>query len=103
MTDTMISVAFDHRKAGSACALPFGIHYFYPFSGLIVLCRRLDVCVFVCMFNVLGTNWGPTDRVLFMQIQSFKILLLREKQFLREPPYALGSFLDKKSATVQPC
>ena len=61
------------------------------------------VCMYVCLFNVLGTNWGPTDRVLFMQIQSFKILLLREKQFLIKPPHALGSFLDKKSATVQPC
>ena len=29
------------------------------------------------MFNVLGTNWGPTDSVTLMQIQSVKILLLR--------------------------
>ena len=31
---------------------------------------------FVFMLNVLGTNWGPTDRALFMQIQLVKTLLL---------------------------
>ena len=34
------------------------------------------------MFITLGTNWGPTDRVLFMQIHLVKILLLRGKQHL---------------------
>ena len=29
---------------------------------------RNCVRMYVCLFNVLGTNWGPTDRVLFMQI-----------------------------------
>ena len=23
---------------------------------------RQNPCMYVCMFNVLGTNWGPTDR-----------------------------------------
>ena len=35
------------------------------------------VCMYVCLFNVLGTKWGPTDRVLFMQIHSFKILCVQ--------------------------
>jgi hypothetical protein len=55
------------------------------------------------MFNVLGTNWGPTDRVLFMQIQSVKILLLWEKQLLMKPPHAFGSNLAKKSDTEEVC
>ena len=42
---------------------------------------RMYVCMYVgmyvCMFNVLGTNSGPTDRVLFMQVQSVQILTLR--------------------------
>ena len=48
------------------------------------------VCVCVCMYVCL-MSWGPTDRFLFMQIHSFKVLLLREKQFLIEPPQALSS------------
>ena len=24
-------------------------------------------CMYVCMLTVLGTNWGPTDKILFMQ------------------------------------
>lgn len=65
-------------------------------SGVTI--RDLFVVCFVFMFNVLGTNWGPTDKVLSIQIQSVKILVLREKQFLIKPLHALGSFLDKKSA-----
>ena len=57
----------------------------------------------VCMFNCLGGQLVSHDRGLFMQIQSFKILLLKEKQFLIKPPHALDSLFDTKSATVQPC
>ena len=39
--------------------------------------------VSVFIFNVLGTNWGLTDRLLFMQIHLFKILLLWEKQLMK--------------------
>ena len=28
----------------------------------------LYVCIYVCLFNDLGTIWGPTDKFLFMQI-----------------------------------
>jgi hypothetical protein len=59
--------------------------------------------MYVCLFNVLGTNWGPTDRVLFMQIHSVKILLLREKQDLIIPPHAFASHLAKKSDTEEVC
>ena len=58
---------------------------------------------FVFMFNVLGTNWGPTDRVLFMQIQLVKLLLLWEKQLLLKLPHAFGSYLAKKSDTDVVC
>ena len=34
---------------------------------LIVEYLNSSVICFVSMFNVLGTNWGPTDRVWFMQ------------------------------------
>ncbi len=46
-------------------------------------------------------SWGPADRVLFMQIQSVKILLLWEKQLLMKPPHAFGSNLAKKSDTEE--
>ena len=55
------------------------------------------------MLNVLGTNWGSTDRVLFMQIQLVKILLLWEKQLLMKPPHAFGSHLAKKLDTDIVC
>ena len=35
--------------------------------------------VFVFMYNVLGSKWGPTDRVLFLQTQPMNIILLKEK------------------------
>ena len=38
--------------------------------------------VSVFIFNVLGTNWGPTDRLLSMQIHLVKILLLLGKQLM---------------------
>ena len=41
--------------------------------------RLIRLCKCMHMFDVLGTNWGPTDRVLFMQTCSVKMLLLREK------------------------
>ena len=46
---------------------------------------------------------APTDRVLFMQIQLVKILLLWEKQLLMKPPHAFGSHLAKKSDTDVVC
>ena len=58
---------------------------------------------FVSMFNVLGTNWGPTSRVLFMQNHLVKMLLLWEKEFLMKPPHAFGSHLAKKSDTEEVC
>ena len=64
-------------------------------------CHGKYVCMYVCLFNVLGTNRGPTDKVLFMQIHLAKMLLLREKQFLMNPPHAFASQLSKKSDTEQ--
>ena len=58
---------------------------------------------FVFMFNALGTNLGLTDRILFMQIQLFKILLQWEKQVLMKPTHAFGSHLAKKSDTDVVC
>ena len=46
--------------------------------------------VYVCLSNVLGTNWAPTDRFLFMQIHSFEILLLREKTVPKETTTCIG-------------
>jgi hypothetical protein len=71
--------------------------------GTSVLLRAAHVSFLVFMFNVLGTNWGPTDRFLFMQIQLVRILLLWEKQLLMEPPHAFGSNLAKKSGTEEVC
>ena len=34
-------------------------------AAIFDLCL-MYVCMYVCLFNVLGTNWGPTDKVLFM-------------------------------------
>ena len=45
--------------------------------------------------DILGTNWGPTDRVLFKQSQLVK------KQLLMKPPHAFGSHLAKKSDTEE--
>ena len=42
--------------------------------------------MYVCLLS-----WGPTDKVLLI-----KILLLREKQLLMNPPYAFASQLSKK-------
>ena len=67
---------------------------------------RLSVCVYVCLFNVLGTIWGPTDKILFMQIHLdyVKKLLLREKQLSKTNlPHAFASHLVKKSETEQVC
>lgn len=36
--------------------------------------RAFPVCMFY--FDVLGTNYGPTDQVLFMQVHLVRILLL---------------------------
>ena len=55
------------------------------------------------MVNVLGTNWGLTDRVLFMQLQLVNILFLREKHYLMKPPHAIGSHLAVKSDTEEVC
>ncbi len=52
------------------------------------------------LFNVLGTIWGPTDRVLFMWIQLDRIHFLHEKHSLRKSPHTLGSHLAKTSGTV---
>ena len=40
------------------------------------LTTQLMYCIGLCMFNVLRTNWGPTDSVLFLWIQSDKIHFL---------------------------
>ena len=42
-----------------------------------------------------GQIGGSTGRILFMQIQSFEILFLREKHSLLKPPDALGSVWTK--------
>ena len=57
--------------------------------------------MYVFLFVVLGANSGPTDKVLCMQIHLVRILLLREKQFLLNPPHAFASQLSKKSETEQ--
>ena len=33
--------------------------------------------LYVFIFDVLVTNWGPTDRVLFMQTQLVKVLVVQ--------------------------
>ena len=48
------------------------------------------VLSFLFMFDVLETNWGPKNRVLFMQYHLLKILLLWGKQHLMKPLHAFG-------------
>ena len=67
--------SFQPSQARERC-LSHRSSYGLVFLALVFLVQtRLDIR---CMFNVLRTNWGSTDRVLFMQIQLVKILLLCE-------------------------
>ena len=60
--------------------------------------------MYVCLFNVLETRWGPTDKFLFLQIHldQVKILLVKGKQLLITPLHALDSYLVKKSEALKP-
>ena len=61
---------------------------------------RTYVCMYVCMYGQCPGNQLRANRQGFVHDQSVKILLLRGKQFLIiTSPHALGSLLDKKSAT----
>ena len=53
------------------------------------------------MFNVLGTNWWPTDGLLFVQIHLVKILLLREKQLLTKPPHVDAMWMLEARHVIQ--
>ena len=64
-------------------------------------CWRNQANICTCMFNVLGTKWGPTDRLLFVQIHLVKILLLWEKQLLMKPPHVDAMWMLEARHVIQ--
>ena len=74
---------------------------FTVFSGVRI--RGIITICIVFMFNVLGTNWGSADRILFLQVHLVKMLLLWEKQLSMNHHMHLDSHLAKKSGTEAVC
>ena len=65
----------------------------------LALCNTL----LLFMFNVLGTNWGPTDRVQDIStkwnVRRIQWISYVKKHSLKRAPHAFGSELVKKSET----
>ena len=61
------------------------------------------ICMYVCMYAYVYCpgDQPRANRQSYVHVSPVKTLLLREKQFLMNPPHAFASQLSKKSDTEQ--